>query len=468
MTPITVLTLPSGASDSVTYGPKTTSVRVKALDGTWETLGVDRARGVTPESITTTTDTWGPASAAFTLHRDGRLPAPDLAAYTPVEIEVGGKVVWDGRIIETPTRTGAEDVISVQCQGWQYHLDDDMYERVYVHDHLSAWQDARSIPEANLSFYTTGFGVNNSDNGSVTLSLPTGATAGNFGATALHLDLGSSSARRVVIRYESGGSASGWELTVKGSDVPLAGGDVTVIDNGTLDVGPAQWGADFTAPRRYIEVRLQNMSGGTITGGDTQWVRILALRAFAIAGYEQSGFSNLKASDVVNDALASGTVLLSADRSRVTATSFNIPELAPTEPRTPREYWDGVDAYHGFRKQIRVGRVPVYEPLPAAPLIEVGDVEFEDASANNGQDVYDRVMVAWQSPSGQQLRVTRTNATALTLRQGFHRTFQLSVSSALPSDGVAASQIGDVWLANHRSVPFRGTVRIVGDSRRGM
>jgi hypothetical protein len=96
----------------------------------------------------------------------------------------------------------------------------------------------------------------------------------------------------------------------------------------------------------------------------------------------------------------------------------------------------------------------------------VGDVEFEDASANNGQDVYDRVMVAWQSPSGQQLRVTRTNATALTLRQGFHRTFQLSVSSALPSDGVAASQIGDVWLANHRSVPFRGTVRIVGDTAR--
>lgn len=48
-------------------------------------------------------------------------------------------------------------------------------------------------------------------------------------------------------------------------------------------------------------------------------------------------------------------------------------------------------------------------------------------------------------------------------RRGFKRTMQLPISSTVPSDGVAAGQIGDVWLADHKTTPFRGTVTLVGD-----
>ena len=35
---------------------------------------------------------------------------------------------WEGRTIEAPSRDGAEKVMSVQCEGWQHHPDDDLID----------------------------------------------------------------------------------------------------------------------------------------------------------------------------------------------------------------------------------------------------------------------------------------------------------------------------------------------------
>jgi hypothetical protein len=51
-------------------------------------------------------------------------------------------------------------------------------------------------------------------------------------------------------------------------------------------------------------------------------------------------------------------------------------------------------------------------------------------------------------------------------RQGFRRTMRLPISAALPADGVVAAALGDVWLSDHKLIPFKGTVTVKeGDVR---
>src|SRR6478672_1028388 len=126
--------------------PHEASVRVQVLGGTWETIGSDRYRGVAAEQLQLTANEWGPDTASFTLRRDPDAVHPDLLAWTPVEIWVAGVPVWDGRVKETPAQEGADFSLNVQCEGWQYHLDDDSYAANYVHTRLDDFADVRSVP----------------------------------------------------------------------------------------------------------------------------------------------------------------------------------------------------------------------------------------------------------------------------------------------------------------------------------
>lgn len=144
-TPRVILsTQPDTVNSRKTAGPEVV-VRLQSLDGTWETCGVDRAAGIFPENVTLSSDSWGPKTASFDLRRDPMLPWPDVLAFTPVKIEVDGQLVWSGRVSETPSREGAESVMSVTCEGWQAHLDDDLVDRMWVHDDLTAWKDYRFV-----------------------------------------------------------------------------------------------------------------------------------------------------------------------------------------------------------------------------------------------------------------------------------------------------------------------------------
>ena len=103
------------------------TIRVQTLDGRWETAGVDRFPGVLPESLRLTANDAGPETCSFELRRRPGDVHPDLGGFTPCEVEVGGMLVWSGRVKETPTREGGANAgISVEGQGWQYHADDDV------------------------------------------------------------------------------------------------------------------------------------------------------------------------------------------------------------------------------------------------------------------------------------------------------------------------------------------------------
>src|SRR4051812_26005403 len=125
-------------------GPKDVTVRVASLDGTWTTIGGDRPRGVWPEGVVLEADGWGSSKASFNLRRDPTTFWPDIGAFTPVEVDVASTLVWSGRVSETPARV-AQRTMNVQCEGWQYHLDDDLYQRFYVHTKLTEWRDSRSF-----------------------------------------------------------------------------------------------------------------------------------------------------------------------------------------------------------------------------------------------------------------------------------------------------------------------------------
>ena len=142
--------------------------------GRWTRIGSDGNRGIVPEGLSLSANEAGPDTCSFTLRRVAHLPWPDLLAFNQCEVWIGGTLVWGGRIWEAPLSDAEEDVIAVQGRGWQYHLDDDLLSRYYVHTRLSDWRDSRSFPDTDWP--TIGaLGGGGGRRGAITLAFPSGS-----------------------------------------------------------------------------------------------------------------------------------------------------------------------------------------------------------------------------------------------------------------------------------------------------
>lgn len=449
------------------------TIRAKALDGQWETIGVDRARRVRPENPVLQADPWGPSKATFDLRRDPRAPWPDLGAYTPVEVDVDGLHVWGGRVAETPSRDASERVMNVQCDGWQYHLDDDTYERAYVHTKLSEWRDQRSFLGADLAKFLTAGKVQSGD-GAVTLGYGNGDIVANGEHVGVTLDLGPvSTAHHVVVEWERvGASNADQTLYARGHDFQdPASGSGTPEDAFSFTLNGGASGTSqgsFTTARRYVSVFMYR-NGAAGTYGTDFLVKVNAIRVFADTAYVSGGASVLRASTVLRDALTQATLLLSADRSQVQNTAFDIPDFGLDGDHTPREVGAAVNALHDWLLQIDAAARPVFRPKPTAPFAEIGawpGSSFEDASANSGDEIYTRVRVTGQDAAANRIRVTRSQTGTLVNRRGFQRSKTLPVRSSLTT--AVANQIGDVWLTAHRTTPLRGTAHVTKGGARAL
>lgn len=384
------------------------TVRLRALDGTWETCGADRARGVWPENVKgLRADGWGSKSASFDLRRDPKAIWPDIAAFTRVEIDIDGVLRWSGRVAQTPVRDDLDSVISVQCEGMQAHLDDDLYERVYVHTRLSDWKDARSHLDANLANFTAAWQIDTS--GGVKISYPAGQAAGGSGMVYLDAGPGSTIEKIAWVASSSAWAANNALYVLAGDTFASIGTD-SVAKGALSAFTSATDGWMLSTPRRFVAFRIDSNSH---TPAADEWFKLEAIACFAENAWESGGASILKSDDVVRDALDRGTILLSPDRSLVDAGTFSIPEFAPSEPRTPRQVWEAADAFEDRLKKIDLQDRAVYKAKPTAPRVEVGAwsaMSFEDASANDGSEVYSRVIVKGTQPDGTPLRVERTQA----------------------------------------------------------
>ena len=390
-------------------------VRVQALDGQWETVGVDLLAGIVPENISCSSNEWGSEKASFDLRRDPGGIYPDLTAFTPVDIEVAGTKVWSGRVSSTPSRDGSDSVMNVQCEGWQYHLDDDVYERRYVVGNMTGFEDMRTFPAMDLTA-CAGAGATQNDGNGVYLNFPPGIAATNGKAVGMMLNLGPfTKAARIVATWNGWGTDISTILYCRVTDNPgtlFTVGSYSDAFSATLVAGPTTSAGTPATAGQYVCFFLYR-NGVTATPGEPGlWAKITDVKIFASTAYESGNASILKASDVVSDALGRATIFLT-DTTGVTASSFSIPEYAPDAPRTPREHINAVNAYHAWRAQVTVDRRLLFQAQPTSPLFEAGEwsgCEITDASMNDGDEIYSRVIVEATGPDGVLMRTARSQA----------------------------------------------------------
>jgi len=389
-------------------------VRVQALDGVWETVGVDRLAGIVPENISCSSNEWGSEKASFDLRRDPGGIYPDLTAFTPVDIEVGGTKVWSGRVSSTPSRDGSDSVVNVQCEGWQYHLDDDVYERRYVVGNMAEFVDYRSKYFAALGAGAGLAGAQvQADNNALVFTIPGGVTFTNGAFAGVMIDLGPfTTAQRIVMTWSAYGADANISIIARASADDGWTSSSDAIST-TLVAGPTTSAGTFGTPGRYVTLFIfRNGVTAAPAAGTDWWAKVTDVKIFASTSYESGNASILKASDVVSDALGRATLFLT-DTTGVTATSFSIPEYAPDAPRTPREHINAVNAYHAWRTQVTVDRRLLFQAQPSAPLFEAGEwsgCEISDASMNDGDEIYSRCIVEATGPDGVLMRTARSQA----------------------------------------------------------
>lgn len=442
------------------------SIRCEVLNGVWETFGVDRDVEVDPESLSYESDEWGPLKASFVLRRNPWAAWPDLAPFTPVEIEVGGVMAWEGRTGGTPLKAGTEQQISVQCEGWQYHLDDDLFKRLYIHATLTDWKDLRSSVEANLAYYQAAPQVQ-SEAGVITLTFPKGTSVEeNLTTAGVFLDLGEASAKTIAVTFgEFAFTAARYKLYVIGaaSVAALLSGPNQVVYEVDAASPSEVYGASFTTPYRYVAIQITYRNTTTTTGSD-EYLKITGVNVFSEDAYDSGGSSVLKASTVIETALPYAP-LLSTDLSQIDTAEdeFDIPSLVLSSPQTPRQVAEAVNAFHNWVLSVDLERRMVFAPPSSEPEWEIGawsGEQIEDASAGEAADIYDAVIVTGTAANGEALTVTVTaaelDATTIVGERGFTRAKTISLSNA--TDETVMKKIGEVWLADQLVVPFGGAV----------
>lgn len=396
-------------------------IRVRTPDTGWETIGVDRLRGISHENLDQEWDRGGSLQATFDLKREPRTPWPDVAAFSDIEMEVGGVQNWKGRVRKTPSREISDRSISIVCDGLQVHMDEDPYQPVYVHQRTADWRDIRTHFASSLSTFSARPRVSN-DRGIVSIGWAKDDVVTNGTAVGITLDLGpnpSGKAKRIVVDYDLVGlaPASNFQLRINGHDSPglptistgAAGADdfsVSFYAGGGFSTFGVLSGSIATA-RRCVTIYLIASAGFTAATDFT--FRAKAIRVFSDTAYESGNQSVLPASAVILDAFARGTQVFSPDRSLIEPTSFGIPELASLlAHKTPREVMDAANAFHDYVLKIDERGRPVFRPQPAAALLEVGEwtaIEGGDASQNSGEEIFNGAVLEAETPQGEPLHV---------------------------------------------------------------
>lgn len=396
---------------------KDTVIHIQRYDGTWDILGQTVARGIQPDDPDLSVDEHGPKTASFTLRRTRGALWPDVRKYARVLIEVAGLDVWGGRVSDTPVKDDDDVSMSVQCEGAQAHMDDDVYERKYIVTDLSAWQDRRS----NLATLVGSGGAcasgQVSNDGGLMLMFAKDTTVAANDDCGVMLDMGiGGSAERIVFEGYSSANNNG---TPQVQFYLLAGPSPSGLD-ATVLVGPqalTTLGAGFgptgvdIAGHRYVFLVLHWNAGGSVA--NDAWVKFSSIQVFAESGYESGDASTLTLDTIAGDALDRASVLFDADRSLIEAPAdpFYIPEFSFTEPRTPRQAVEAGNAFQDMQYGVdHRWRVFLRDrPALSAAEVEIGAWSGSQAEdQGDGDEIYSRCIVKASAPDGSPIRGERT------------------------------------------------------------
>lgn len=393
-------------------------VSLELLSGRPVVIGRDAHPGFNPADVNVVSDPSGYATCSFSLKRPESsfaVSPPDLSAWAPCLIDEGGKRLFEGRVMEAPIQPD-EGLIQVQGRGWQYNLDDDPFEALWVHASLDGFVDSRSSLEADLTAWKASGFVETGDS-AIVIGWAKGAQADAGQHVGVTIDLGpGNGAEYVDIEPEVVGPSTAFTFVVRGHNVedpnPAAGlfDDPIVLDHSTMG-STARAGA-FNDSYRWITILMFRDDGSSgLTTGDNL-VRIKSVRLYADGAYESGGQSVLKASTVVSDALEHAAEL-SADRSGISTTSLDLPHFATTAAATPREVVQAANAFHAYRFKVGKDRRPVFGPYPTVPKWMVTPEaarRLTDASDISAEPIYNCVLVEANDEAGRPLRVRRYTA----------------------------------------------------------
>lgn len=454
-------------------------IRVDVDGQGWQTLGAGVERGVYPTAPAPTWDAWGPASLTFNIARDPAKSWPDLAAGTPIEYtpyDDADAAPWGGYISDTPA--AGEDGLVVNCRGWQFAMDDDPATDAYVHTRLSDWKDVRTAPGAYLydgGLGWTAAGQVSVGDGEINLSLPQGAIVKVNAAHGIYLDLGplSRGARAVSVDLKI---PSGWSIAdltyIRGSNSPT---QPYMGNTGGYEDGGGPWPATlgtvtrtavYSIPYRYVTIFVY--SPNAYTTGVEQIEQITGIRVFTDDAYRSGTTSILKASQIARRAVTR-VPALSQDASLINDTTLVIPSFGGVnEERTPRQEVDQANTYHRWITRVRADRRLEFRQRFAAATLEANTrragVDWQDASLNSLDEVWNKVTVKGKSGSGAELALVRYSSDVgiynVLDRRGRTRSKTLSVDA--PTDLVAMAQLAVVWLARYARTPLKGTLTISG------
>jgi len=395
-------------------------LRVQELGGSWQPIGSEKARGIwlDPSSFSADADLWGSRQLQAQLRYDPRVLQPHISAFTPWELEIGGIQYASGRVKETPSQDGSDRSVTLTGEGWQYHLDDDAYQRMYVHTALSDWQDAKQGLSTDLAVadYAASGSVSTDQQGLIVLSYPNTTVISTGSRVGVYIDLGpDSTASAISVDWFSSNNTALNFLNCRGMDVPQFGTQDTTFGftaawsafaNNTGTSGTVN--GTFSTPRRYIVI-FDATSSGYTAGADVWW-KLAGIRLFGSGSYQSSGASILVGSTIVADAIARATILLSSDQSQITPTTFVLPEYAMSGYQSPRDVATSALSFDDVIPRITVGMQLSIRARPQLPIYEVGDwsgAEFQDASTNSGDDIYNSVVVTGTDATGSPIVVRR-------------------------------------------------------------
>lgn len=432
----------------------------------WTVVGTDPVgAGIVAEGLSVSANESGPDTVGFQLRRRSNRLYPDLASFTEADVWIDGVPVWGGRIWEAPLSDGGDDVISVQGRGWQYHLDDDVVDLGWVHTDLTDWRSVRSFPGVGLTSWpaaaeaSVGAGI-------ATVGWGNGLIATNATASGIMLDCGPNRrAARIAVNWSAFNPNGFASMYARASNTPEPlTGTISDAFSGKFNVVAADMAGTFGSPQRYLSLFMYRDDGATGATGFDHIMRINAVKVFWKTR-DESGFASiLKASDVVKDVLASGVLpQLNPSTSRIAATSFSIPAFWPDKYRTPRELFAAVNAYENRLIGVDARARLFMRARPLTPAIEVGawgGSQFQDATTNSAESLYNRVIVEATGPDGLPVSEVRTASVGQLTAQGVTRTKLLGVSAAITA--TAAQQIGDLWLAENSDPPMKGTLIVQG------
>jgi len=408
------------------------AVRLQPISGRWETCGVDRLRGVSAEGIKLDANNWGPDTASFTLKRDPGALWPDLLAFTPVEIEIGGVLVWDGFISQTPTSDSDGGSVSVQCKGWQYHLDDDSFEQVWVDSMFSSWKSPTEFQGARPNYYRPNVTAEVGD-GAIILGWGKGIESWQNTFAGVIYDAGpeakiSAITATWLVEKGSGfaGSTSGgFQMYARGassvSALALTGPSLNAFGATGVSMGAdgttKTVGGTFSTPCRYVLLGLRRDDATAVaTSNYIAKVTSIAVTGkssyyTAAAGSTPAKITGPSGEQIVTEALTKAPLINGSPNIQTASPAFNIPNFSSTDGgKTPREYIEQANSYYGFIAKVNPGRSFVFKPKASAPTVAVGrwgGSRFEDASSNSAEEIYNKVVVEGTGTDGASVRVSR-------------------------------------------------------------